>query len=257
MAALAINLSKSALKFTHPRIYGAGTVEPDPGWHMAPHSHTFHEIIVVVRGRLLLKSNDVKMVAQAGDILFYHSGFVHEEASDPRAPAQTFFIAFDTGDLLPWLPLRNRDDGGRVQQLVSWIVEDERGRRPTEMRRTLFETLFGELRRLCGSAPDPWLQAILAYARENLTKPLTLDDLARQGQMSRFAFIRKFKRLCGRTPMEELRHMRLDQARTLLLTTNLPVKAIAPAVGIGDEYQLSKLFRLHFNLSPRDLRTRT
>ena len=57
--------------------------------------------------------------------------------------------------------------------------------------------------------------------------------------------------------MEELRLSRLDQARTLLLTTNLPVKAIAPAVGIGDEYQLSKLFRSHFNLSPRDLRTRS
>jgi len=75
--------------------------------------------------------------------------------------------------------------------------------------------------------------------------------------MSKFAFVRKFRRLRGRTPMEELRLLRLDRARTLLLTTSLPVKAIAPEVGIGDEYQLSKLFRRHFNLAPSQLRTRS
>ena len=75
--------------------------------------------------------------------------------------------------------------------------------------------------------------------------------------MSKFAFVRKFKRLCGPTSMEELRLIRLDQARTLLLTTNPPVEVIAPAVGIGDEYQLSKVFRSHFNLFPRDLRIRS
>jgi AraC-like DNA-binding protein len=256
MAGLAIYLSKIALKLVDPRIYGAGCVEPDPCWHMAPHSHAFHELIAVVQGRLLLKSATGLIAAKAGDILFYRSGFVHEETSDPRAPARTFFVAFDNGDLLPWLPLQTQDNRGRVRKLVSWIVEDENTRRSPETRRPLFETLLGELRRMCDTPRDPWLEEILSYIRENLAHPLTLDHLARRGRMSRFAFIRKFKRLSGRTPMEELRSARLDRARTLLLTTNQPVKAIAPAVGIGDEYQLSKLFRLHFNLSPRDLRKR-
>lgn len=224
---------------------------------MAPHFHSFHEIIVVDRGRLLLKSDGPAVTAGRGDILFYRSGFVHEETSDPKAPVGTLFIAFDTGDPLPWLPLRVYDAQGRVRQLVAWLVDDELDRRTPEMRRPLFDALFGELHRLCGVPRDPWVEALRAFIRKNLARPLTLDDLARQGKMSKFAFVRKFKRLCGRTPMEELRLSRLDQARTLLLTTNLPVKAIAPAVGIGDEYQLSKLFRSYFNLSPRHLRTRS
>lgn len=257
MDVIAINLSKIALKFSDPQIYGAGAIRPEPGWHMKPHFHSFHEIIVVVRGRLLLKSDGQVMTANSGDILFYRSGFVHEEISDPKAPVGTLFLAFDTGDPLPWLPLRVHDAQGRVRQLVTWLVDDERNRCASEMRRPLFDALFGELRRLCAVPYDPWIEAMLAFIRKNLAHPLTLDDLARHGKMSKFAFIRKFKRLCGRTPMEELRLSRLDQARTLLLTTNLPVKAIAPAVGIGDEYQLSKLFRFHFNLSPRHLRTRS
>jgi len=257
MDALATNLSEIALIFHDPHIYGAGTVHPDPGWHMAPHFHSFHEIIVVVRGRLHLKSDRPDLTASRGDILFYRSGFVHEESSDPKSPVGTVFIAFDTGDPLPWLPLRVHDAQGRVRDLVAWLVDDERDRRAPETRRPLFDALLSELRRLCGVPRDPWVEEILAYIHKNLTRPLTLDDLTRHGKMSKFAFVRKFKRLCGRTPMEELRLRRLDQARTLLLTTNLPVKAVAPAVGIGDEYQLSKLFRSHFGLSPRDLRTRS
>jgi transcriptional regulator GlxA family with amidase domain len=56
--------------------------------------------------------------------------------------------------------------------------------------------------------------------------------------------------------MEELRRIRLHEARNLLLTQNLSLKEIAPAVGIGDEYQLSKLFRRTFGLSPRDMRSK-
>jgi len=257
MDALAINLSKIALKFRDPQIYGAGAIHPDPGWRIAPHFHSFHEIIVVVQGRLLLKADRQMVTAVPGDILFYRAGLVHEEISDPHAPPGTVFISFDTGDSLPWLPLRVYDAEGRVRQLVAWLVDDERERRASEMRRPLFDALFGELRRLCHTPSDPWLENSLAFIHENLVRPLTLDDLARHGKMSKFAFVRKFKRLCGRTPMEELRLTRLDRARTLLLTTNLPVKAIAPAVGIGDEYQLSKLFRSHFNLSPSHLRTRS
>ena len=245
------------MKFSDLQIFGAGTVLPDPKWRMAPHFHSFHEIIAVVEGRLFLKSGSQTLTAGPGDVLFYRSGFVHEEISDPKAPVRSLFIPFSTGDKLPWLPLRVFDAQGRIRQLASWLVDDERERRGPEMRRPLFETFLAELRRLCATPRDPWVETILAFIHTNLAHPVTLDDLARHGRMSKFAFVRKFKRLCGRTPMEELRLTRLDQARTLLLTTNLPVKAIAPAVGIGDEYQLSKLFRRHFELSPRDLRTRS
>jgi len=50
--------------------------------------------------------------------------------------------------------------------------------------------------------------------------------------------------------------MRLNRARAMRRAPVLPVKAIAPAVGLNDEYQLSKLFRRHFNLSPREMRAR-
>lgn len=238
------------------RVYGTGKVQPDPRWHMAAHSHPFHEIIAVRRGQLLLDAGRQRHVARAGDILFYRAGLVHEERSNPRAPVETVFLSFETLDPLPGVPLLAPDRNGRIRRLIEWIGEDERARRAPDKRGILLEALLAELPRLGDAGPDPWLAGLLAYVRGHLARPLTLDALARRGGMSKFAFVRKFKRLCGRTPMEEVRLTRLDQARTLLLTTSLPVKAVAAAVGIGDEYQLSKLFRSRFKLTPRDLRSR-
>jgi transcriptional regulator GlxA family with amidase domain len=56
--------------------------------------------------------------------------------------------------------------------------------------------------------------------------------------------------------MEDVRMIRLEAARNLLLTTNLPLKAIAPRVGLGSEYHLSRLLRRHFDLGARELRRR-
>ncbi|HEX4141183.1 MAG TPA: helix-turn-helix domain-containing protein [Candidatus Methylacidiphilales bacterium] len=244
------------MKVSEPRVYGAGTIAPDPRWHMDAHFHAFHEIIAVRQGRLELRTPLETIVAESGDILFYRAGLVHAETSDTRDPVCIDFLAFDTGDPLPWLPLRTLDVHGRVRHLVRWLVDDVRGRRGAELRRSFFDVLLGELRLLRAVPPDPWLEAMLGTMRREMARPLALDDLARRGGLSKFAFVRKFHRLRGRPPMEELRLMRLEQARTLLLTTNLPVKAIAPAVGIGDEFQLSKLFRRHFKLAPSQLRRR-
>jgi AraC-like DNA-binding protein len=256
MEAVATVLSKIALRSNDYKIYGAGIVQPDPAWRMARHSHSFPEIVALTQGRLLLKSDEEEIMAESGDVLFYRAGFAHAETSDPVAPSRLLYLGFDPGNLLPGLPVRIRDTEGRIRQLMAWIVEDERVRRPAELRTPLLEALLGELRYLSDVSPDPWLEEMLAFIRKHHPASLTLDDLARRGKMSKFAFVRKFKRLCGRTPMGELRLTRLDQARNLLLTTNLPMKAIASAVGLGDEYQLSKLFRSHFDLSPRDLRIR-
>ena len=241
---------------THQQIFSAGVIAPQRDWRMAPHSHPFHEVVIVTQGRLFLKTGGREITARRGSVLFYRAGQVHEERSDRRAPVGSLFLAFGYREELPWLPLCLTDAGGRVRQLLSWLVEDEFQRRGRETGRLLLEALLDELKQLCVPPRDSWLEGMTDFMRGNLARPLALDDLAREGGMSKFAFVRKFRKSCGRTPMESLRLARLAQARTLLLTTNLPVKAIAPAVGIGDEYQMSKLFRKNFGMSPREVRSR-
>lgn len=237
----------------------AGEVQPQADWRMPSHTHShgMHELIIVLSGRMTLVTPEATLQAEAGDLLFYRSGLAHEEISVPGDPVNTFFIAFKAeAALVAPIALRTRDVDARVRQMAAWILRDHRAGVPHDRMDPMLAALLGEVRRLGHSPGDPWLEEMRMHMQQNLARPIYLDDLARRVRMSKFAFVRKFKRLGGRTPMQELQVMRVNRARAMMLASGLPVKAIAPAVGLNDEYQLSKLFRRHFHLSPRELRTR-
>jgi transcriptional regulator GlxA family with amidase domain len=46
----------------------------------------------------------------------------------------------------------------------------------------------------------------------------------------------------------------VERARDLILSTSLPLKEIAPAVGLGDVFRLGKLFREQLGTTPAGLR---
>lgn len=235
-----------------------GEVQPQRDWHMPSHSHRIHELIVVLSGRMTLKTPGGTVRGEAGDLLFYRAGVAHEETSDPTDPVNTVFIAFKAdAPLVANVALRTRDADARVRQMAGWLLRDQRSGIAADRHHPLLAAVLGEVRRLGHSPRDPWLEEVRLYLEQNLARAIYLDDLARRVRMSKFAFLRKFKRLGGRTPMQELQLMRVNRARAMMLASGLPVKAIAPAVGLNDEYQLSKLFRRHFHLSPRELRTRS
>ena len=219
---------------------------------MHAHRHPFHEIIVVLSGRMKVCIRDETITAAAGDVLFYHAGLSHEEWSDREHPVRTIFIDFRSAESLDWLPSRTADMGGRIRNLALWMLKDRLLNKASGHVWLL--ALLEELRRLTTVDSVPWLDAVRVHMHQHLQEPLDLNRLARVGEMSRFAFVRKYKKITGMTPMVDLRQMRIEQARTLLLTSAATLKEIASDVGISDEFQLSKLFRKHFGLSPREIR---
>jgi transcriptional regulator GlxA family with amidase domain len=57
--------------------------------------------------------------------------------------------------------------------------------------------------------------------------------------------------------MEDVRFLRIERARELIMTTNAPLKTIAEATGIANVYHLSHLFRQRLGTPPGALRSRT
>lgn len=257
MAAIANTCQKLRMTELEVRFLGGGEVRPEVGWHMPSHSHQVHELIVVLSGKMLLETAEATVQAEAGDLLFYRAGHVHKETTDARTPVNTMFLVFH-GEVAAFahLALRMRDADGRVRQMAAWLVRDHKAGVDPEQQTPLFRAVLAETRRLCAAPSEPWLLAIREHLQHHLAQKIHLADLAHRTGMSKFSFLRKFKRLSGRTPMQELQLMRLNQARTMMLASGLPMKAIAPAVGLNDEYQLSKLFRRQFGLSPREMRMR-
>jgi AraC family transcriptional regulator, activator of mtrCDE len=101
-----------------------------------------------------------------------------------------------------------------------------------------------------GSLIGRAVTAIRAHPGE----PHTLETLADIAGMSRSTFIRHFRRIMRTPPLEYLKRIRLEEARTLLRSTNLPVKTVAAQSGFASRSHFSRLFRAAYGEDPSAFR---
>lgn len=90
----------------------------------------------------------------------------------------------------------------------------------------------------------------------NLDKPLKVEQLAERSGMAPRSFHRHFLARTRLTPAKALERLRLDQARTLIETTNLRLITIAARVGFGSEERLRRSFLRALGIGPNEYRER-
>lgn len=89
-----------------------------------------------------------------------------------------------------------------------------------------------------------------SWALEHLGEPIDLADLARQCGMSVRTFTRRFREETGETAGAWLSRARVDHARHLLESTELPVDRIAAESGFGSGASLRQHLTSAVGLSP-------
>lgn len=234
------------------RLLATGHVTPEPGWHMRLHSHTIHELIVVVGGAMSVTHEGRRTDAAVGDVLLYPAGLRHEEWSDRAHPLESVFLTFECPGLEGCGLIRASDEQGRIRQMARWLHEDSRvsmGMAWIE-RSSLLQAILAEFVRSAGAGELPLVDAVRRHVRERMAERITLAALARRADMSKFHFLRVYRAAAGRTPMQDVRMLRAHYARELVLGTNLPLKEIAVRAGLGDEYSMSRLFSKLFRMPP-------
>lgn len=83
-----------------------------------------------------------------------------------------------------------------------------------------------------------------------------LPEMARAAGLSRFHFLRRFKRATGTTPWRYLTELRLARAKNLLIDPACSVAGAARAAGFADPAYFSRLFHRRTGISPREYRSR-
>ena len=111
------------------------------------------------------------------------------------------------------------------------------------------ETVTPAARRL-----DPRVEAAMRCLLENLARPVTLPEVAREAGLSISRLSHRFKSEVGQTPMQFLEAQRLARARQLLLLTSRPITSIAAEVGFESPIHFSLRFRKVVGTSPREFR---
>lgn len=89
-----------------------------------------------------------------------------------------------------------------------------------------------------------------AWALEHLHRPLSLSELAEHARMSVRTFTRRFRAENGMTPGQWLATQRLELAKQLLETSDLPIDHVAYRAGFGSANSLRQHLRAAIGISP-------
>ncbi|MEH0928946.1 GlxA family transcriptional regulator [Micromonospora sp. CPCC 205558] len=92
------------------------------------------------------------------------------------------------------------------------------------------------------------------WALGRLDQPLSLADLAEHATMTKRTFSRRFVAEMGVTPLQWLIARRIDRARTLLESTDLPVERIATEAGFGSATLLRQHMHAVLRVTPQHYR---
>jgi AraC-like DNA-binding protein len=196
------------------------------------------------------------------------------DVHDPSEMAWVKFVGGDTAvrSLIP--PDRRyarfldpeRLAGGLLKEIVT--IYHERGQRGFWQAQSAFCLLLSRLQesepvdgdeeatrrigaRSAAAAPTGLVQRVNAYLPQCIADPLKLADLARNLNVSVSLLSHRYREQTGETPRRHLLRLRLDQAKTMLVT-GYALKEIADASGFANAFTFSRTFKRLEGLSPRD-----
>lgn len=98
------------------------------------------------------------------------------------------------------------------------------------------------------------ISVALHHIEEHADEALDVETLARLAVMSKFHFLRTFRRVTGLTPYKYLLGVRMRRAAVRLATTREAVAAIAFDAGFGDLSTFNNRFRAMFGRTPTQFR---
>lgn len=175
-------------------------------------------------------------------------------------PEEVAILSGDEDDLLcesvmpsiTSIELASHRIGTQAGEMLAHIMQH--GQIPTEVQ--LVQPLRVRLRRSTEnrSIDDPAVASCLRLIWEQAPDRVEVRDLVKHACLSRRTLEQRFRQKLGRTPAEEIRRMRLEKSRQMIVSTSHSISTIAVTCGFSSGPYLSRIFRKYYGISPSELR---
>jgi AraC-like DNA-binding protein len=105
-----------------------------------------------------------------------------------------------------------------------------------------------------GFNPNSKISEAIDYIRMNLSKQLTITELAKVCHLSNGYFSRLFLKVTGVRPIDYINRKRIEDAQLQLITTNDPIEKIALEIGIDNFSYFNRMFKKYSGSTPGEYR---
>lgn len=259
-----------------------GYVYPSSTWANDPHFHDDVEFMSITNGYLAYSVNGQEIFLEEGDTIFVNSHQIHfsvpkrEQKTDyvicifhPRILCSSNIVenkyikAVTENPNIPYLHFKHNEQSGKnVQKLLldtPALIGNE-----FLLTRQFFE-IWQEILNKSSSynSPSPYkysdsqvdsLKAMLTFIQEEYASPLTLDDIAAAGCVSRTFCNNLFHKYTDQTPIENLTRFRVSKVAELLNSSNLSMSEIAYITGFSSASYMGEAFKKYYGESPRNFK---
>jgi len=104
---------------------------------------------------------------------------------------------------------------------------------------------------------DHQIAAAARFIREHACEDIDVSDVLRAVPMSRSTMDRRFIKILGRSPKDEILRVRLNRVKQLLAETDFPLSEIAERVGLDHVEHLSRIFKIRTGVTPSAFRSQS
>lgn len=245
-------------------VYNAGFQKCAPGYGWGPGVRDHYLLHYIVSGQGTYEAEGRTFVLGPGDAFLARPDVPIYYRADAEDPWEYYWVGFSGPSaplLLAQTPFTRRQPvlrpaaGERMRQALLDIYKARGGDYPSAVRMAGY--LQAALGLLMESGAKRGEAALSDYARQgavflqqNYSRPITVEEAARQTGVSRSCLYRAFQTEFGCSPSEYLTRYRLQRARQLLRHSPLPIGTVATSVGFEDPFYFSRAFRREVGVSP-------
>ncbi len=105
------------------------------------------------------------------------------------------------------------------------------------------------------SKQEKFLMQLLSIFKENISNEnYDISQMSQDLSVSKSMLFQKVKACTGKTPILYLRHLRLEEGRKLLQTTDQNISEIAYSIGFKDPNYFTRVFTKEYGVSPKRMR---
>jgi LacI family transcriptional regulator len=150
-------------------------------------------------------------------------------------------------------------NAGRIGYEAASLLDRLMGGEKVQATRCLIEPLGVVTRNSTEvlAIEDRQMAAVVRFIREHACEGIDVSDVLRAVPMSRSTLDRRFIKIMGHSPKDEILRVRLNRVRQLLTETDFSQAIIAEKVGFEHAEYLSRIFKRRMGMMPSEFRSRS
>ena len=264
----------------YPIFIFSGRMSDEQTRYVPKHKHeTYSEIMYICSGEHVFYIDNVKYTAKEGDIVIFNKGIYHEEYYNSVSGFEMFYCGIGNvslegfndlwvipSDIKPVFSALSYMD--RIRSLMAELYQEgcSRATGYDHICNNLLANLIVLIVRIINEQynilrPSSNIsqsliltKKIKEYINSNYSRRLSLDRLAAELHVSLYYLAHVFKKETGNTPIQYYISRRIDEAKRLLMSTEMSVHEIAFNIGYENPNHFYLPFKKATGYTPEEYR---